>query len=116
MAKLHLQKGQLLLYCIHGTFLQFAINFTQKDVFVSLPLLEKIGWRVQLKVIRTVCMVKIWYIKLYIIFSSVRAFGKKNKKLIISEKNVRKIQTTFVHRSLPNYKVTGSRPFSIFIS
>jgi hypothetical protein len=50
MAKLNLQKGQLLLYCIHSTFLQFAINFTQKDVYVSLPLLKKIGWRVQLKV------------------------------------------------------------------
>jgi hypothetical protein len=50
MAKLNLQKGKVLLYCVHGTFLQFAINFTQKDVYVSLPLLKKIGWRVQLKV------------------------------------------------------------------
>jgi hypothetical protein len=61
MAKLNLQKGKVLLYCKHGTSLQFAINFTQKDVFVSLPLLEKISWRVQLKVIRTVCMLKIVY-------------------------------------------------------
>jgi hypothetical protein len=62
MAKHHLQKGQLLLYCIHGAFLQFAINFTQKDVYVSLPLLKKIGWRVQLKVILPVCMVEIYSI------------------------------------------------------